>query len=67
MHWVELPLILQSILHGTTSGAAQRAEEGDPAMVEGDQGKEKVVQVTAGWFLVEIHVTNWARDKREDP
>ena len=45
-----------------------RGQKGDdPAMVEGDQEKEKEVQVTAGQVLVEMHVTNWAAAQREDP
>ena len=36
-------------------------------MVEGDQEKEKEVQVTAGQVLVEMHVTNWTAAQREDP
>ena len=39
---------VQSILDGANLGAAQRAEGDDPAMVEGDQEKEKGVRVTAG-------------------
>ena len=39
---------MQSVLDGATLGATQRAEGEDPAMVEGDQEKEKEVQVTAG-------------------
>ena len=39
---------VQSILDGATLGATHRAERDDPAMVEGDQEKEKEVQVTAG-------------------
>ena len=57
---------MQSILDGATLGAAQRAEGEDPAMVEGDQEKEKEVQVTAGQVLVEMHVTNWAAAQKED-
>ena len=34
---------VQSILDGATLGATQRAEGKDPAMVEGDQEKEKEV------------------------
>ena len=37
------PEAVQSILDGATLGAAQRAEEEDPAVVEGDQEKEKEV------------------------
>ena len=35
------PEVMQSILDGATLGAAQRAEGDDPAMVEGDQEKER--------------------------
>ena len=47
---------MQSILDGD-----------DPAVVEGDQEKEKEVRVTAGCVLVEMHVTDWATVQREDP
>ena len=50
-----------------TLGAAQRAEGEDPAMVEGDQQKEKELWVPAGQVLVEMHVTNWAAAQKEDP
>ena len=39
---------MQSVLDRATMGATQIAERDDPAMVEGDQEKEKEVQVTAG-------------------
>ena len=39
---------VQSILDGATLGAAQRAEGEDPAVVEGDQEKEKEVRVASG-------------------
>ena len=58
---------MQSIHDGATLGATWRAKGDDPAMVEGEQEKEKEVQVTAGWVLVEMHVTNWATTQREDP
>ena len=58
---------MQSILDGATLHAAQRAEGEDPAMVEGDQEKEKEVWVIAGQVLVEMHVTDWAAAQREDP
>ena len=58
---------MQSILDGATLCAAQRAEGEDPAVAEGDQEREKEVQVTAGQVLVEMHVTNWAAAQREDP
>ena len=37
------PEAMQSILDEATLGATQRAEGEEPAMVEGDQGKEKEV------------------------
>ena len=42
-------------------------EEKDPAVVEGDQQKEKEVQVTTGQVLVEMHVTDWAAAQNEEP
>ena len=70
LSWITTHLGLeavQSILDGATLGASQRAEGEDPALVEGDQEKEKEVQVAAGWVLVEMHVTNWAAAQKEDP
>ena len=61
------PEAMQSVLDEATIGATQRAEGDDPAMVEGDQEREKKVRVTAGWVLVEMHVTDWATAQREDP
>ena len=48
-------------------GATQRAEADDTAVVEVDQEMEKEVCVTDRQVLVEMHVTNWAADQREDP
>ena len=59
--------VVQAILDGATIGAPQGAEGDDPAVIEGDQQKEKEVQVTTGRVLVEIHVTNWATAQKEDP
>ena len=61
------PEAVQSVLDGATLGAAKRAEGEDPAVVEGDQEKEKEVWVTAGSVLVQMHVTDWAAAQREDP
>ena len=36
-------------------------------MIEGDQQREKEVQVTAGQVLVEMHITNWDTAQKEDP
>ena len=58
---------MQSILDGATLDATQRAEGDGPSMVEGDQEKEKEVQVAAGQVLVEMHVTDWAAAQREGP
>ena len=41
-------------------------ESHDPTIVEGDHGLEKEVHVTAGWVLVQMHVTDWAEAQRED-
>ena len=38
---------MQGILDGASLGASQRAEGEDPAMIKGDQEKEKEVRVTA--------------------
>ena len=61
------PEAMQAILDGATLGASQRAEGEDPAVIKGDQEKEKEVQVTAGEVLVEMYVTNWATAQKEDP
>ena len=58
---------MQAILDGATIGASQRAEGEDPAVIKGDQQKEKEVQVPTGQVLVEMHVTNWATVQKEDP
>ena len=39
---------MQAILDGATISASQRVEGEDPAVIKGDQQKEKEVQVTAG-------------------
>ena len=54
-------------MDGATMGASQRVEVGHPAIIEGDQQMEKEVQVTTGWVLVEIHVTDWAAALKGDP
>ena len=58
---------MQSILDGVSLGATHRAEGYDHAVVEGDYSLEKEVCVTAGWVLVEMHMTDWAKTQREDP
>ena len=60
------PDVVRLVLDGITFGATQRAESHHPAVVEGDQGVEKEVCVTAGWVLVQMHVTDWAEAQRED-
>ena len=37
------PEAVQAVLDGATLGASQRAEEEDPAVIEGNQEKEKEV------------------------
>ena len=61
------PEAVQAILDGATLEASQRAEGEDPAVIEGDQEKEKEVWVTAGQVLVDMHVTDWATGQKEDP
>ena len=58
---------MQAILDGATIGASQRAEGGNPTVIEGDQQREKEVWVTTGWVLVKMHVTDWAAAQKEDP
>ena len=51
LSWVTTHLGLeavQAILDGATMGASQRAEVGDPTIIESDQQMEKEVWVTAG-------------------
>ena len=61
------PEAMQSILDGATLGATQRAEEDDPAMVEGDHEIKKEVCVTAGCILVEMHVTKLGCSPKRRP
>ena len=61
------PEAVQAVLDGATVGTSQRAERENPAIIKGDQLLEKEVWVTAGWVLVEMHVTNWAVAQKEDP
>ena len=58
---------VQAVLDGATVGTSQRAERGNPAIIEGDQQLEQEVQVATGQFLVEMHVANWAAAPKEDP
>ena len=58
---------VQAILDGATLGASQRAEGEDPAVIEGNQEKEREVQVTASRVMVEMHVTDLATAQKEDP
>ena len=39
---------MQAILDGATIGASQREEGEDPAVIEGNQQREKEVQAAAG-------------------
>ena len=61
------PEAMQSVLDGVTLGATHRAKGCDPAVVEGDHNIEKEVHVAAGWVLVEMHMTDWAKAQRGDP
>ena len=61
------PEAVQAILDGATIGASQRAEGEDPAVIKGNQQREKEVQVATGQVMVEMHVTNWAAAQKEYP
>ena len=61
---LSLDAALQSVLVGVAPGATQRAEDYDPAVVEGDHGIEKEVHVATGQVLVEMHMTDWAKTQR---
>ena len=55
LNWITTRLgqeAVQSVLDGATWGATQRAEGENPTVVEGDQEKEKEVQVATGQVLV---------------
>ena len=58
---------VQAILDGATMGTSQRVERENPTIIESDQQLEQEVQVTTGWVLVEMHVTDWAVAQKEDP
>ena len=58
---------VQAVLDGATLGTSQRSEGEDPAMIKGNQEKEKEVWVAAGQVLKEMHVTNWTTAQKEDP
>ena len=60
------PEAVQAILDGATIGASQRVEGEDPAVIKGDQQKEKETQVATGQVLVEMHVTDWDAAQKED-
>ena len=58
---------MKSILDGVTLEMVHQAEVHNLAMLEGDLHLEQEVHVAAGYPLVEMHVTNWAKAQREDP
>ena len=58
---------MQAVLDEATIGASQRVEREDPSVIEGDQQREKEVQVATRQVLVEMYVTNWATAHKEDP
>ena len=61
------PEAMQAILERATIGASQTVEGENPAVIKGDQQREKEVWVATGWALVEMHVTNWVAAQKEDP
>ena len=54
--WMEQPWVLPG---------EQKRE--NPAIIKSDQQLEQEMQVTTGWVLVEMHVTDWAAAQKEDP
>ena len=58
---------MQAILDGATLGTSQRVEGEDPAVIKGDQQREKKVQVAAGQVLVEMHVTDLGCSPKRRP
>ena len=59
--------MVRSILDGVNLGGAHWAEVHDPTIIKGDHGLEQEVCVAAGYMLVKMHVTDWAKAQREDP
>ena len=57
---------MQSILNRVSLDATHRAQGHETAVVKGDYSLEKEVHVTAGWVLVEMHMTDWAKMQRDD-
>ena len=58
---------MQAILDGAAVGVLKRAERENPAIVENIQQLEQGMHVTTGQVQVEMHVTDWAADQKEDP
>ena len=58
---------VQAVLDGANVGTSQRAERGNPAVIENDQQLEQEMRVATGQVLVEMHVNDWAVAQKEDP
>ena len=70
LSWITTHLGLeavQAVLDGATIGASQSVEGENPTVIESHQQRETEVWVTAGWVLVEMHVTDWVAAQKEDP
>ena len=59
--------MVRSILNKVVLRAVCQAKVHNPTVVEGDCCLEQKVCVAAGHTLVQMHVTDWAEDQREDP
>ena len=61
------PDTVRSILDGVTLGTTCQAEVHDSTIVEGNCHLEQEVYVTAGYALVQMHITDWDEAQKKDP
>ena len=61
------PDMVRLILNGVTLEAEHWVEVYEHAIIKGDHGLEQEVCVAMGHMLVQMHITDWAKTKREDP
>ena len=61
------PDTVRSILNGVTLGSMQWAKVHNPIIAEGHHHQEQRVHVTAAHSLIQMHVTDWAKAKKQNP